>query len=155
MADNNREDVTYVQIENIAFSSGVIIYTEGLVTLYRCTIHYGIQFFIYKSQNEPDFTYKMAEMIPSAISNKMIKIISTSVNYHLMFYLLSGIRTVNIISSDFFENWGMLWFIAGNKYVETACSHHLIVFNISIINTTLTNCHTDYLAYGRDSIISM
>ena len=39
VADNNREDVTHVKIENISFNDDVIIYTEGLVTLYGCTLN--------------------------------------------------------------------------------------------------------------------
>ena len=152
VADNNREDVTHVKIENTEFNNEVIIYTKGLVTLYGCTIHYFTWFFMYNSQYEPDITYKTAEMIPSVISNKTINIINTSVHGYLHMNLLSGIRTVNIVRSDF---GGDLLFVAGNKSMETVCSRHLTVLNISIINTTLTNCDTLYMAYGRDSIISM
>ena len=152
MADNNRGDVTIVKIENISFNDYVIIYTEGLVTLHECTLNAGIYILLYKSQNEPDFTYKTAEMIPSAINNKTINIINTSFNSDLHMYLLSGIRTINIIGSDF---GGNLLFLAGNKSVETVNSHHLTVLNISIINTTFTNYVTYYWVYGRDSIISM
>ena len=100
-------------------------------------VHYKgqTQFFMYKSQYEPDFTYKTAEMIPSVINNKTINIISTSVYSYLGMYLLSGIRTVNIIKSDFGRrDW--LYIIAGNKSMESVCSHHFTVLNISIINTT-------------------
>ena len=109
---------------------------------------------MYKSQHEADFTYKTAEMIPSVINNKTINIINKSVRGYLHIYLWSGIGTVNIIRSDFMTiSW--LEVSAGNKSMEVACSHHLTVLNISIINTTLTNCVTIYNAYGRDSIISM
>ena len=153
MADNNREDVTHVKIENISFNDFVIIYTEGLVTLYGCTIHWWIRFFMHKSQHEPDVTYKTAEMIPSVINNKTINIINTSVHGDLEMYLLSGIRTINIIRSDFILSF--LEVVAGNKSVDTVNSRHLVVLNISIINTTFTEGRTDYWAYGRDSIISM
>ena len=153
VADNNREDVTHVKIENISFNDYVIIYTEGLVTLQGCTLNHMIDIFMYKSQHEPDFTYKTAEMIPSLISNKTINIINTSVHHILRMYLLSGIKTVNIIRSDF--DIVLLTFVAGNKSMETVSSRHLTVLNISIINTTFTNYQTDYWAYGRDSIISM
>ena len=81
VADNNREDVTNVQIENISFNNVVIIHTEGLVTLSGCSLHRWTFFFIYKSQNEHDFTYKTAELIPSVINNKMINIINTRIIY--------------------------------------------------------------------------
>ena len=73
-------------------------------------------------------------------------------------YLLSGIRTVNIVNSDvssadFRDKY--LYFIARNKSVDTVNSRHLTVLNINIINTTFTNCLIYYRAYGRDSIISM
>ena len=153
MADDNREDVTHVKIENISFNNDrVIIHTKGLVTLHGCTLNAGIYIFLYKSQCEPDFTYKTAEMIPSTIYNKTIYFINTSVRGYLGMYLLSGIRTINIIGSDF---GGDLLFVAGNKSVDTVNSRHLTVLNISIINTTFTNYQTDYWAYGRDSIISM
>ena len=152
VADNNREDVTHVKIENISFSNEVIIYTEGLVTLYGCTLHDGTAFLMYKSQREPDFTYKTAEMIPSAIKNKPINIINTSVNDMFGIYLVSGIRTVNIINSEFISK--SLEIVAGNKSVDTVNFRHLTVLNISINNTTFTKCRTDNLAYGRDSIIS-
>ena len=153
MADNNREDLTHVKIENISFNNDrVIIHTKGLVTLHGCTLNAGIYIFLYKSQNEPDFTYKTAEMIPSAINNKTINIINTSFNSDLHMYLLSGIRTINIIGSDF---GGNLLFVAGNKSVDTVNSRHPTVLNISIINTTFTNYQTDHWAYGRVSIISM
>ena len=158
MADNSREDVTHVNIENILFNDYVIIYTKGLVTLYGCTIHKGTMFFMHKSQYESDFTYKTAEMIPSVINNKTINIINTSVHHRLRMYLLSGIRTVNIINSDVGSvdlSYKYLYFTAGNKSVDTVNSWHLTVLNISIIYTTFTNCRTDYRAYGRDSIISM
>ena len=156
MADNNREDVTHVKIENISFSNKVIFYTEGLVTLNGCTLNHWTWFFIYKSQYEPDITYKTAERIPSAINNKTINIINTSVHHYLFMYLLSGIRTVNIIRSDFaVDLYKQLWFFAGNKSMETVNSRHLTVLNISIINTTFTNSETCYVAHGRDSIISM
>ena len=156
MADNNREDVTHVKIENTEFTNRVIIYTEGLVTLYGCALHRWTRFFMYKSQYEPDFTYKTAEMIPSVINNKTINIINTSVHRTLRMYLLSGIRTVNIINSDFgLVSYKQLWFVAGNKSVDTVNSRHLTVLNISIINTTFTYYHTYNWAYGRDSIISM
>ena len=155
MADNNREDLTHVKIENISFSDDVIIYTEGLVTLHGCTIHDWtlIYFFMYKSQHEPDFTYKTAEMIPSVISSKTINIINTSVHNYLYLYLLSGIRTINIINSDFTESW--LKVVARNKSMEAVSSRHLTVLNISIINSTFTYYDTYYFAYGRDSIISI
>ena len=158
MADNNREDVTHVKIENISFNKNntVIIYTEGLVTLYGCTLHGWTWFFMYKSQYEPDFTYETAEMIPSVINNKTINIINTSVHRGLRMYLLSGIRTVNIINSDFDGyDYYRLRFTARNKSVDTVSSRHLTVLNISIINTTFTNYVLYYWAYGRDSIISM
>ena len=75
VADDNREDMTHVKIENISFNNSIIIYTEGLVTLYGCTLHKPTRFFMYKSQYEPDFIYKTAEMIPSVIRNKTINII--------------------------------------------------------------------------------
>ena len=154
VADNNREDMTHVKIENnISFRKSVIIYTEGLVTLHGCTILDWTQFFIYKSQYETDFTYKTAGMIPSVIYNKTINIINTSVHHHLYINLLSGIRTLHIIRSDFISRW--LEVIVGNKSVDTVCSCHLTVVNISIINTTFTNYDTYYWAYGRDAIISM
>ena len=160
MADNNREDVTHVQIENISFNNDndVIIYTEGLVTLYGCTIHNWTTFFMYKSHNEPDFTYKTAERIPSVIKNKTINIINTSLHHTLYIYFLSGIRTVNIINSDvgsadLRDNY--LYITVRNKSVDTVSSRHLTVLNISIINTTFTNYDTYYWAYGRDSIISI
>ena len=159
MANDNREDVTNVKIENIAFNDYVIIYTEGLVTLHECTLNAGIYIFLYKSQSEPDFTYKTAEMIPSAINNKTINIINTSFHFDLHMYLLSGIRTIKIIGSDF---GGDLLLVSGNKSVETVNSHHLTVLNISIINTSFTDYDTSftssgthYMAYGRDSIISV
>ena len=157
VADNNREDVTHVKIENISFNyNEVIFYTKGLVTLYGCTIHGWTWFFMYKSQYEPDFTYETAEMIPSVISNKTINIINTSVHHTLWMSLLSGIRTVNIINSDFgLVSYEHFWFVAGNKSVDTVNSRHLTVLNISIINTTFTNYVTYYWAYGRDSIIFM
>ena len=158
MADNNREDVTHVKIENISFNDYVIIYTEGLVTLYGCTINEMTRFFMYKSQHEIDFTYETAEMIPSVINNKTINIINTSVHRTLMMHLLSGIRTVNILSSDISSadlRYKYVSFVAGNKTVETVNSRHLEVLNISIINTTFTKYDTGYMAYGRDSIISM
>ena len=155
MADNKREDVPHVKIENITFINKVVFYTKGLVTLYECTIHKRILFFMYKSQYEPDFTYKTAEMIPSVTDNKTINIINTSVHHFLWMYLLSGIRTVNIINSDFVVSYKQLWFVVGNKSVDTVNSRHLTVLNISIINTTFTNGLTEYHAYGRDSIISM
>ena len=154
VADNNREDVTHVQIENISFNKYIIIYTEGLVTLDGCTLHNTTRFFIYKSQHEPNFTYKTAELIPSVINNKTINIINTSVHGdYLCMYLLSGIRTVNVINSDFISSWVDL--VAGNKSMETVSSRHLTVLNISIINSTFTNYDTYYKAYGKDSIISM
>ena len=153
MADNNREDVTHVQIKNISFNNYIIIYTEGLVTLDGCTLHERTWFFIYKSQHEPNFTYKTAEMIPSVINNKTINIINTRFHTYLHMYLLSGIRTVNIINSDFISSWVHL--VAGNKSMETVSSRHLTVLNISIINSTFTNYDTYYKAYARDSIISM
>ena len=154
MADNNREDVTHVKIENISFDKNntVIIYTEGLVTLQGCTLHRWTLFFMYKSQHEDDFTYEAAEMIPSVINNKTINIINTSVHSYLPMYLLSGIRTVNIIRSDFSR---YLEVVAGNKSLDTVCSRDLTVLNISIINTTFTSSGTVYSTYGRDSIISM
>ena len=158
VADNNREDVTHVQIENISLNNEVIFHTEGLVTLYGCSIHEMTRFFMYKSQHEPDFTYKTAEMIPSVINNKTINIINTSVHRSLMMHLLSGIRTVNILSSGIGSadlRYKYVSFVAGNKSVETVNSHHLTVLNISIINTSFTDYDTGYLAYGRDSIISM
>ena len=95
-------------------------------------------------------------MIPSVINNKTINIIHTSVNGYLHIHLSSGIRTVNIISSDLVVDlWYGLFLVARNKSVDTVNSCHLTVLNISIINTTLTNCVTAYNAYGRDSIISM
>ena len=141
MADNNREDVTYKKFENIEFYEWVIIYTEGLVTLYGCTLHRWTFFFIYKSQHEPDFTYKTAEMIPSVISNKSINIINTSVHHNLCTYLLSGIRTINILRSDFISSWHEV--VAGNKSVDTVNSRHLTVLNMSIINTTFTKYYTE------------
>ena len=158
MADNNREDVTHVKIENTEFNNEVIIYTKGLVTLHGCTLHDWTTFFMYESQNEPDFTYKTAEMIPSVINNKTINIINTSVHGNLELVLLSGIRTVNIICSDVGSadlRDKYLDYFAGNKSVETVNSCHLTVLNISIINTTFTYCPTNYIAYGRDSIISI
>ena len=152
VADNNRKDVTHVQIENISFRDDAIIYTKGLVTLYGCTLNAWIGFFMYKSQHETDFTYEIAEMIPSVINNKMINIINTSVHHNLWLYLLSGIRTINIIESDF---GGDLLFFAGNKSVDTVSSRHLKVLNVSIINATFTNYGAYYRAYGRDSIVSM
>ena len=158
--------MTHVKIENLSFSKfnndiihrrlsrkSVIIYTEGLVTLSGCTIHYFTWFFMYKSQYEPVFTYKTAEMISSVISNKTINIINTNVHHILQLHLLSGIRTVNIIRSDFILSF--LEVVLGNKSVDMASSHHLTVLNISIINTTLTYYATHYMAYERDSIISM
>ena len=153
MVDNNREDVTHVKVENISFSNRVIIYTEGLVTLHGCALNHWTQFFMYKSQYETDFTYNTAEMIPSVIKNKTINIISTSVYGDLGMYLLSGIRTVNIISSDFVL--GYLDVVAGNKSMETVSSRYLTVLNISIINTTLTKSGITHVAYERDSIIFM
>ena len=155
MADNNREDVTHVKIENISFNKNntVIIYTEGLVTLYGCTLHGWTWFFMYKSQYEPDFTYETAEMIPSVIYNKTINIINTSVHNDLYLYLLSGLRTINIVRSDF--DWFYISFVARNKSTEAACSHHLTVLNISIIDTSFAYCTICYVAYGRDSIIFM
>ena len=157
VADNNREDVTHVKIENISFSNTVIIYTEGLVTLDGCTLHKTTRFFMYKSQYEPDFTYKTAEMIPSVINKKTINIINTSVQHNLELNLLSGIRTVNIINSDFFgaNSYNYLLFVSGNKSMDKLSSRRLTVLNISIINTTFTKCRTYYWAYGRNSIISM
>ena len=158
MAENNREDVTHVNIENISFNNRVIIYTKGLVTLHGCTLHEMTQFFMYKSQHEPEFTYKTAEMIPSVISNKTINIINTSVHCTPRMYLLSGIRTANIINSDVGSadlRYKYLYFLAGNKSVDTVSSCHLTVLNISIINTTFTKYGTYYRAYGRDSIISV
>ena len=152
-ANNNREDVTHVKIEDMSFSNRVIIYTEGLVTLHGCTLHKWTHIFMYKSHYETDFTYKTAEMIPSVIKNKTINIISTGVHDDLFMYLLSGIRTVNILNSDFVS--GNLLIVAGNKSVESVSSHHLTVLNISITNTTFTNYDFTYWAYGRDSIISM
>ena len=152
VADDKRKDVPHVKIENTEFTNRVIIYTEGLVTLYRCTLHWWITFFMYKSQHEPDFTYETAEMIPSVISNKTINIINTSVYSVLLINLLSGIRTFNIVRSDF---GGYLLFVAGNKSVDTACSRHLTVLNFSIINTSFTYFDIGYSAYGRDSIIFM
>ena len=130
----------------------VIFYTKGSATLHGCTLKARIYIFLHKSQNEPDFTYKTAEMIPSAINNKTINIINTSFHSNLHMYLLSGIRTINIIGSDL---GGDLLFVAGNKSVETVNSCHLTVLNISIIKTTFTNSYTAYWAYGRDSIISV
>ena len=146
--------MTHVHIENISFNKNndVIIYTEGLVTLQGCTLYGWIDIFMYKSQYEADFTYKTAEMIPSFINNKTINIINTSVHYDLYMYLLSGIRTVNIIRSNFSSD---LLFVAGNKSLDTVNSRNLTVLNISIINTTFTNSDTYYIPYGRDSIISM
>ena len=160
MADSSREDVTHVKIENISFNDNVIIYTEGLVTIKECTIHNWTTFFMYKNEKEPDFTYKTVEMIPSGINSKTINIISTSVHGYLYLYLLSGIRTVNIVRSDvgsvnFNHNHNNLEVVAGNKSVGAACSCHLTVLNISIINSTFTYYDTYYFAYGRDSIISM
>ena len=156
MADNDTEDVTHVEIENMSFSNYVIIYTEGLVTLYKCTLHDWIEFFIYKSKNEPDFTYKTAEIIPSTINNNTINIINTSFHGHLYMYLLSGIKTVNIICSDFvMEFYQEGHFVAGNKSVEKVNSHHLTVLNITIINSIFTKYSIRYLSYGRDSLISM
>ena len=156
-ADNNTEDVTHVKIENISFNKNneVIFHTEGLVTLYGCTLHRWILFFMYKSQHEPDFRYETAGMIPSVINNKTINIFNTSVHHHLWMYLLSGIRTVNIINSDFDFFWGSFNLVAGNKSMDTICSRHLTVLNISIIDTTFTMFYTHYMAHGRDSIISM
>ena len=158
VADNNRENVTHVKIENLSFNNDVIIYTEGLVTLYGCTLYAPIDIFISKSQHESDFTYKTADMIPSVINNKTINIINTSVHHHLFMYLMSGIRTVNIINFDVGSadlRFNYLYFTAGNKSVDMVNSRHLTVLNISIINTTFTNYGTYYWAYGRDSIISM
>ena len=157
VADNNREDVTHVQIENISFNNDrVKIHTKGIVTLRGCTLNAGIYIFLYKSQNEPDFTYKTAEMIPSAINNKTINIINTSVPDYLFIYLLSGIRTINILRSDFVVDlYRQLGFAAGNKSVDTVNPRHLVVLNISIINTTFINRVTRCWAHGRDSIISM
>ena len=139
VADNNREDVTHVKLENISFNDDLLIYTKGLVTLHGCTIHYFTWFFMYKSQHETDFTYKTAEMIPFVISNKTINIINTNFHDYLHLYLLSGITTVNIIRSDFVPNWlACLRIVAGNKTMEIVNSHHLTVLNISIINTTFT-----------------
>ena len=152
VADNNREDVTHMKIENISFNDYVIIYTEGLGTLSGWTLHKTTRFFMYKSQHEPNFTYKTAEMIPSVINNKTMNIINTSVRYYLDMYLLTGIRTVNIIRSDF--SYGLVVF-AGNKSVDTVNSRHLTVLNISIINTTFTKGRIYYWAYGRDSVISI
>ena len=108
---------------------------------------------MYKSQYEPDFTYKTAEMIPSVINKKTINITNASVHGDLRMYLLSGIRTVNIMNSDFISSWVAI--VGGNKAVEILNSRHLTVLNISIINSTFTMCHTYYWPYGRDSIISM
>ena len=144
MVDNNREDVTDVKIENMSFSNRVIIYTEGLVTLHGCALHGLSWFFMYKSQHEPDFTYNTAEMIPSVINNKTIHIISTSVYSDPTMYLLSGIRTVNIINSDFALRLKKLKIVAGNKSMETVSSCHLTVRNISITDTTVTNSDTYY-----------
>ena len=156
MADNNREDVTHVKLENISFNDDLLIYTKGLVTLHGCTIHYFTWFFMYKSQHETDFIYKTAEMIPFVISNKTINIINTNFHDYLHLYLLSGITTVNIIRSDFVPNWlACLRIVAANKTMEIVNSHHLTVLNISIIDTTFTNYLTQYTAYGRDSIISI
>ena len=153
VGDNNRQDVTHVKIENIVIHGSVIIYSEGLVTLHGCTLYNWMRFFMYKSQHESDFTYKTAEMIPSVINNKTINIISTSVHDYLYMYLLSGIRTVKILNSDFV--WGWLDIVAGNKSVESVSLRYLRVLNISILNTTFTNYDITYWAYGRDSIIFM
>ena len=158
VTDNDRGDVTHVKIENISFNNKVIIYTEGLVTIQECTLHASIEFFIYKSQYEADFTYKTAEKIPFLINNKLFHIINTSVLESLYMYLLSGIRAVNIIKSDYVwdnDRFKKLMFVAGNKSVATLNSNHLIVLNVSIINTTFTKYDIHYFAYGRDSIISM
>ena len=101
VADDKRKDVTHVKLQNISFNDHVVIYTEGLVMLQGCTLNAGIDIFMYKSQNEPDFTYKTTDMIPSVINNKTINIINTSVHGYLYLYLLSEIRTVNIINSYF------------------------------------------------------
>ena len=132
---------------NISFNNTVIIYTKGLVTLHGCTLHGSTWFFIYKSQYETDFTYKTADIIPLSIKNKMINIINTSVNDYLEMFHSSGIRSISIIS--------VLEVVAGNESVKTVNSCHLTVLNISIINTTFTNYVIRYMAYGRDSIISM
>ena len=99
-----------------------------------------------------------SHIIPSVINNKTIDIINTSVHHRLWMHLLSGIRTINIISSDIGSadlGYKYLHFIAGNKSMDTVNSRHLTVLNISIINTTFTNYGTYYWAYGRDSIISV
>ena len=120
--------------------------------MHGCTLYEKTWLSMHKSQQEDDFTYKTAEMIPSILNNKTINIINTSFHDYLAMYLLSGIRTFNIIRCDFVDFIDMF---AGNKSVETVNSLHLIVLNINIINTTLTNFDIAYWAYGRDSIISL
>ena len=139
----------------MSFSNEVIIYTEALVTLHGCALHNDVDFFMCKSQHEPDFTYNTAEMIPSVINNKTINIISTSVHYYLHMYLLLGIRTVNILRSDFISDLHRLYVVAGNKSVESVNSRHLTVLNISIINTTFTNFDMFYWPSDINSMIFM
>ena len=129
MTDDNSEDMTRVHFENISFNSNVIINTKGLVTIQGCTVHAWIYFFIHKSQHEADFTYKTTEKIPSVINKRTINFINTSFHGDLQMYLLSGIRTINIVNCEFVK---YLTFVTGNKSTETE-TRHLTVLNINII----------------------
>ena len=65
------------------------------------TLH-NVVFFLKKSQHEPYFTYKTAEMIPSVINNRTINFTNTSFHeYGIEMYLLSGIRTIKILNCEF------------------------------------------------------
>ena len=143
--------MTHVTFENISFNSYVVINTKGLVTMQGCTLQTYIAFFIHKSEQEADFTYKTAEMIPSVINNRTINFINTSFHIELKIYLLSRIRTINIVNCEFVK---YLSFVTGNKSTETE-TRHLTVLNISIIKTRFTNYFINYWPYGRDSIISL
>ena len=143
--------MTHVTFENISFNNSVIINTKGLITIQGCTVHAWIDFYIHKSQHEADFTYKTAEKIPSVINNRTIYFINTSFHEWLEMYLLSGIRTINIVNCEFVN---YLIFVTGNKSTKTE-TRHLRVLNINIINTRFTNYYTYYWPDGRDSIISL
>ena len=152
ITDDNREDMTHVHFENISFNNYVVIINiKGLVTIQGCAVRAWIYFFIHKSQHETGFTYKTAEMIPSVINNRTINFINTSFHEELEMYLLSGIRTINIVNCEFVK---YLSFVSGSKSTETE-THHLTVLNINSINTRFTNTDTYYWPYGRDSIISL
>ena len=143
--------MTDVTFEGILFSDDVIIHTYGLITMNQCTLLNDIGFLMYKNQHEVAFTYKTAEIIPSVINVRAVNFINTSFHESLDMYLLSGIRTVNIISCSFVAE--DVYFVDGNKSVDTVHSHYLKVLNVSIINTIFTGYQIGLRSYGMDSVI--